>query len=64
MFFDLQMNICESFPNLSPFDIRKQRYTDVLLLVRRLNKRTQKQENTTHYKKVDGKTRCYVPVKQ
>lgn len=62
MFFDLQINLCESFPTLSPFDVRKQRFSQVLLLARRLNNKMNKKESTTHYKKVNGKTRYYVPV--
>lgn len=37
MFFELELNICDRFPNLSPFDVRKQRVREVFLLVRRLN---------------------------
>lgn len=31
------MTLCERFPSLTPFDIRKQRAYDVFLLIRRLN---------------------------
>ena len=38
------MNLCERFPSLSPFDVRKQKFSDVFLLYRRmvnLNKRNE-----------------------
>nr|DAJ67989.1 MAG TPA: hypothetical protein [Caudoviricetes sp.] len=47
---------------MSPFDIRKQRFSTVMLLVRRLNNRSNKRESKTHIKEVNGKKRCYVPV--
>lgn len=53
--FDLQISICETFPSLSPFDIRKQRFSTVMLLVRRLNNRSNKRESKTHIKEVNGK---------
>lgn len=63
MFFELQLNICNRFPNLSPFDIRKQRFSEVFLLLRRLNDKSSKEAKTPYLKKVNGKTRCYVQVK-
>ena len=35
-FFDLQMSICEKFPSMSPFDVRRERLSEVFLLMRRL----------------------------
>jgi hypothetical protein len=58
----LQISLCDRFPNLSPFDIRKQKFHEVFLLVRRLNKANENKGNSPQIKKVNGKTRCYVPV--
>ena len=40
MCFNLQLSICERFPCLSPFDVRKQTAHEVFLLVKRLNEKT------------------------
>lgn len=37
LFFEIELNICELFPCLSPFDVRKQKATEVFLLLRRIN---------------------------
>lgn len=37
----MEISLCERFPALSPFDIRKQRAAEVFLLVRRLNNYTE-----------------------
>lgn len=34
--FDLELSICERFPSLSPFDIRKQSAYEVILLIKRM----------------------------
>ena len=41
LFFEMEISLCERFPALSPFDIRKQRAGEVFLLVRRLNNYTE-----------------------
>lgn len=66
MFFELELALCEKFPSLSPFDIRRETLYDVFLLVRRMNETKNKENDSTkkHYKKVNGKTRVYVPVKE
>lgn len=56
------MGICETFPSVSPFDIREQRFSSVLLLVKRLNNKAKKDENKPQIKETNGKKRCYVPV--
>lgn len=33
----MQITLCESFPALSPFDIREKRACEVFLLIKRLN---------------------------
>lgn len=65
LLFDLQMNLCERFPNLTPFKIRRERAYDVFLLVRRLNEKNpgnSENNKRKEVKKVNGKTRVYVPV--
>lgn len=52
MFFEIELSISERFPSLSPFDVRKQRASEVFLLVRRLNNRTTKQNAQAGKKKV------------
>ena len=44
IFFELQCDLCEAFPSLSPFDIRKQTVYEVFLLVRRMNRKAKKPE--------------------
>lgn len=39
------MTLCERFPSLSPFDIRKQSVYEVFLLVRRLSNYNKSREN-------------------
>lgn len=66
--FELELNLCERFSNLTPFLIRKERFYDVFSLVRKLNKHNQEESEKTEkveekrIKKVNGKTRVYVPV--
>lgn len=66
--FELELNLCERFSNLTPFLIRKERFYDVFSLVRKLNKHNQKESEKNEkveekrIKKVNGKTRVYVPV--
>lgn len=43
-FFELQLTLCERFPALTPFEIRKQRAYEVFLLVRRLNTQPKKEQ--------------------
>lgn len=58
MFFEIEINLCERFPALTPFTIRKQRAYEVFLLINRLNNYTasknkeQKIINTDNNKKV------------
>jgi len=37
MFFQLEINICDRFPSVSPFAIRRQKAREVFLLIRRLH---------------------------
>lgn len=33
----MEISICERFPSMSPFDVRRERAGEVFLLIRRLN---------------------------
>ena len=37
IFFELEVNLCDRFPGLTPFSVRKERASEVFLLTRRLN---------------------------
>lgn len=38
MFLEMQLNLCNFFPGLTPFEIRKQAAYEIFLLIRRLNR--------------------------
>ena len=66
MFFDIECNISNRFPALSPLSIRRERFREVIVLIGRLNGTSEAKETKSmgkHYGKADnGKTRIYVPV--
>lgn len=37
MFFKIELNLCERFPSLTPFQIRREKAGEVFLLIKRLN---------------------------
>lgn len=47
----MQLSICDRFPSMSPFDIRKQRFSEVFLLIRRLT-----ENNKNKKKNINAKT--------
>lgn len=47
----MQLSICDRFPSVSPFDIRKQRFSEVFLLIRRLT-----ESNKYKKKNINSKT--------
>ena len=56
------MAICERF-HISPFELRRERFSEFCLLVLRLQKYTEKQdEKPTTTTKTDGKKKKYLPV--
>ena len=57
--FDTQMALCERF-HLSPFQIRRERFSEFCLLVQRL--RTHDKTETVKPKTKDGKEKRYIPV--
>lgn len=42
LFFEMEISICERFPSLSPFDVRREKASEVFLLMRRMS-------NYNHY---------------
>ena len=46
----MQLSICDRFPAVSPFEIRKQRFGEVFLLIRRLNTSFKNQKKNTNPK--------------
>lgn len=52
MFFELELDLCERFPSLTPFDLRKTRAYDVFLLIRRLNKYSKKRKRKNNKRKI------------
>ena len=56
------MAICERF-HISPFELRRERFSEFCLLVLRLHNYTKKQEkNPKTIDAKDGKTKKYLPV--
>lgn len=43
MFFQLELNLCERFPALTPFQIRREKASEVFLLVKRINENNKKE---------------------
>lgn len=41
MFFEMELSLCDKFPALTPFQIRREKAREVFLLVRRLKEHTQ-----------------------
>jgi hypothetical protein len=46
LFFEMEVSICERFPSLSPFDVRRERASEVFLLMRRMQKYNKSQDKT------------------
>ena len=49
IFFEMEINLCETFPALTPFQVRRERATEVFLMLRRMDK-----YNETEGKKKKG----------
>lgn len=52
IFFDLTLNICDRFPSLSPFDVRREKAREVFLLIKRMGT-AQKRDRKVIRKKAD-----------
>ncbi len=64
--FDLQISICERF-HISPIQLRKERFSEFCLLVKRLEKHDEKaeaeaQESPKNVQGKNGKPKIYLPV--
>ena len=46
LFFNLEVSLCERFPSLSPFDLRREKASEVFLLTRRLQKYNENKKKT------------------
>lgn len=44
MFFDLSDNLCKRYPALSPFEVRREKIGEVLLLVKRVNQKNDREK--------------------
>lgn len=42
MFFEMELSLCDKFPALTPFQIRREKAREVFLLVKRLKEHNQK----------------------
>ena len=43
MMFELQMSICKEFNSLTPFELRRTRYSEFCLFIKRMNKYNKKE---------------------
>lgn len=50
--FDIQVNLCERFPAMTPLSLRRERAREVFLLIGRYNKHNKKQEKKKNQKQV------------
>jgi hypothetical protein len=48
----MELSICERFPSLSPFDVRREQAKEVFLLIRRLNDYSDRQANPKKPRKI------------
>lgn len=59
--FEMQMTICTEF-NVSPFQVRRERFSEVCLLVKNLEKFNESKKGTAKTTTADGKKKKYLPV--
>lgn len=43
--FDLADNLCQRYPALTPFEVRREKFGEVALLIRRLNAQSKRKGN-------------------
>jgi hypothetical protein len=43
LFFELEDNLCHRYKSLNPFDIRREKVGEVFLLVKRINRKNQRE---------------------
>jgi len=51
-FFDLEDNLCQRYPALTPFVVRKEKVGEVILLVNRINRKNLREKGIQHTDKV------------
>lgn len=51
-FFDLEDNLCQRYPALTPFVVRREKIGEVILLVKRINRKNQREKGIQHTDKV------------
>ena len=44
MFFDLEDNLCQRYPALTPFIVRRERVGEVFLLIKRINTKAEREQ--------------------
>lgn len=60
--FETQLTICAEF-HISPFQLRRERFSEFCLLVKRLKKQSKRTESKVNLKTTDGKPqRKMIPV--
>ena len=52
LFFDLEDNLCQRYSGLNPFDIRREKVSEVFLLVKRINRKNQREKGIRNDDKV------------
>ena len=57
LLFDININLCNRFPSLDPFQVRSQRFHDVMLIFRRLTEQIQQDQNSESRKSGVKKTK-------
>ena len=50
--FDMQITLCERFPAMTPFSIRKERAVDVFKLIVKYSKHSQRQKKKPEKQKI------------
>lgn len=43
-FFNLEDNLCKRYAGLSPFDVRREKVSEVFLLVKRINRKARREQ--------------------
>lgn len=52
LFFDLEDNLCKRYTSLNPFEIRREKVGEVFLLVKRMNRKNQRENGLKNDDKV------------
>lgn len=52
LFFELEDNLCQRYSGLTPFDVRREKVSEVFLLVKRINARKRREKGIQAHDKV------------